>query len=120
MANCPVCGKQVGFWEGDPTRRCKSCIEKRLLPNSDSTASTPNGASPSSNGETAGSGFAILAFAISGIVFVISVFASLVFMTSEQIVFGLIVLIGGIVCTTIIGLLAEISTNIAKLVNKNE
>lgn len=27
MANCTVCGKEIGFWQGDEHRRCRECIK---------------------------------------------------------------------------------------------
>jgi uncharacterized protein YbjQ (UPF0145 family) len=32
MAECPVCGKHVGFFAGDELRRCESCMARGLFP----------------------------------------------------------------------------------------
>ena len=124
MAECIVCGKPLGFLSGDEHRRCNSCVQERKWP-----AGHPNyvekdevikGASqdqPNGN-QSASTTFTSIAWGIVFLSLMIASLIALAFARDGEFGTAIIIASSGFFGAVFLGLLAEISSNVARLVNK--
>ena len=129
MAKCIECGAQMGF---GVKRYCRTCYVARLntskeVPMSVSSLETPitsksnNPSCPTaSEGSTpAGTAFTSLAWIVVAQTFICTLIATFVTAADGDAFLAMIIFISGCFSAVLLGLLTEISANIAKLVNNS-
>ena len=132
MAECIVCSGKLSFFNGDNYDRCNTCAKKNKWPNghpkqteqalenhrtsSDEAAVIPTTPSSETSAATA---FTPIAWVVVGLSLICSAIAALVLAADGQGFMAIIVFVSGCFSAVLLGLLAEISANIARLVNKS-
>ena len=110
MAECIDCGKSLDYRNSMPNGRCSGCHGKYLAANNKTA----------SDGSTsAATAFTSLAWVIVTLTFVCTLIATFVTAVDGDPVSAMMMFIGGCFSAVLLGLLTEISTNIAKLVNNS-
>ena len=132
MGVCSVCSGNLSWYNGDVHRRCTDCVNRNKWPNghpkqteqalenhrtsSDEAAVMPT--TPSSE-TPAATAFTSIAWVVVGLSLICSTIAALALAADGQGFMAIIVLLSGCFSAVLLGLLAEISANIARLVNKS-
>ena len=129
MTECIVCSEKLSFFNGDAYGRCKSCMKKDVWPDghpqnhenkpSSDTENSQGGQSRTSITDPASTTFASLAWVTVFISLIASIILGLLLLNDDQGLLAIIVGVSGCVSAVLLGLLAEISTNIARLVNNS-
>jgi hypothetical protein len=132
MAVCIDCGKELNYLNEKPDGRCGTCHVAWLSPSKDVPMSVSSVKTPTtpeniksfshtvSEGSTsAATAFTSLAWIIVALTFVCTLIAIFVTAADGDPVSAIMVFIGGCFSAVLLGLLTEISTNIAKLVNNS-
>ena len=114
MAKCDDCGERIGFNEisvGVGTKiYCSKCGE-----NVDKTK-----VKSINTDKNAKNSYSIRAYVLAPISFIVLCLISLEQFLGGEIILGLSIMIGGCIGVMLLGLLAEISANVAILVNKSQ
>jgi uncharacterized membrane protein len=123
MAKCVVCGKDIVGWEAKLGGTCDGCYTSQLKQKNEpesllagpqtATQEVPITATP------AATAFTLIAWVVVGLALICTVIAALVLASDDQGFRAVILLISGCFGAVLLGLLAEISANLAKLVNKS-
>ena len=126
MAECIVCDKKLGFWEGDKYRRCSDCVKQDSWPEGHSNWSEPtpdivDGTTiteeplqykPTTTAASAANFCAaVIAFC--------SVGAFLILLLDSNALLAFVILASGLLGAVVIAVLAEIGHNVAGLNRKN-
>jgi hypothetical protein len=129
MAKCIVCSEKLSFFNGDAYGRCKSCMKKDVWPEghpqnhennpSSNTENSQGRQSTTSITHPASTTFASLAWVTVFISLIASIILGLLLLNDDQGLLAIIVFVSGCFGAVLLGLLAEISTNIARLVNNS-
>lgn len=125
MADCPVCGAEVGFFEGDQIRRCKRCMKANRYPEGhpkanlhppkanlhpvDDVSEIDNQAPSQFQFFTSASGV------IAWIAFLATVVVSFLIFARPDVILGTVVLVGGVSGSLLLGVLSDISRSVSKL-----
>ena len=114
MAVCKDCGIRIGYMNsiGDKCSKCYYIVE-------DEKKIDEANQSISITAEPAATTYTSIAWFIVGLGFICTIIAALLFALDDQIFLAVIVFISGCFGAVFLGLLAEISSNLAKLVNKS-
>ena len=124
MAECIKCGRKVG-WVDWPQDTCSSCRSaggaNESQPSEKQDAKNNKSSRPTaSKGSTpAATAFTSLTWVIVALTFICSLVATLVTAANGDAFSAMIIFISGSFSAVLLGLLAEISANIAKLVNNS-
>ena len=132
MAECIDCGKELNYLNDNHNGRCGTCYVAWLSPakavpmsvSSVETPTTPENIKSynhtvSESSTSAATAFSSLAWVIVALTFVCTLIATFVTAADGDPVSAIMVFIGGCFSAVLLGLLTEISTNIAKLVNNS-
>ena len=135
MAICADCGKKMGFFENmtSVSQRCEKCYfqnnketyEKEssdtiLSQASETVAKKTDTPALVLNGPKQANSFvSSLAFFLAGIICIVAIVSALVLVADGQSTLAILTFIGGLVGSVTLALFAEISANLAKLVNNN-
>jgi hypothetical protein len=132
MAVCIDCGKELNYLNEKPDGRCGTCHVAWLSPSKDVPMSVSSVKTPTtpeniksfshtvSEGSTsAATAFTSLAWVIVALTFICTLIATFATASEVDPVSAIMVFIGGCFSAVLLGLLTEISTNIAKLVNNS-
>jgi hypothetical protein len=132
MAVCIDCGKELNYLNEKPDGRCGTCHVAWLSPSKDvpmsvssvKTPTTPENIKSFSHTVSEGSttpatAFTSLAWVIVALIFICTLIATFATASEVHPVSAIMVFIGGCFSAVLLGLLTEISTNIAKLVNNS-
>lgn len=129
MATCIVCSDKLSFFNGDAYGRCNSFMKKDVWPDghphnhennpSTNTENSQGRESTFSTTYPASTTFTSLAWLTVFISLLASVILGLLFLNDDQGLLAIIVVVSGCFSAVLLGLLAEISTNIARLVNNS-
>ena len=132
MGVCSVCSGNLSWLSGDEHRRCTDCVNLNKWPigrpkqteqasenhlsSSDEAAIIPT--TPSSE-TLAATAFTSIAWVVVGLSLICSAIAAVALAADGQGFMAIIVFVSGCFSAVLLGLLAEISANIARLVNKS-
>ena len=132
MGVCSVCSGNLSWLSGDEHRRCAGCVEGNNWPighpkqtdqalenhrtSADEAAVIPTTPSSETSAATA---FTSIAWIVVGLSLICSAIAALALAADGQGFMAIIVFVSGCFSAVLLGLLAEISANIARLVNKS-
>ena len=117
MAACIDCGKKIGFMNSYDGK-CIDCYSHQEGENK-TPAQRLTSPTASDGSTSAATAFTSLAWAIVALTFICTLIATFVTAADEDPVSAIMVFIGGCFSAVLLGLLTEISTNIAKLVNNS-
>ena len=122
MAVCVDCGKTLKGWQSTLGGTCSDCFS-RDVPVKVSSVDVPilsaNNQTASDGSTSAATAFTSLAWAIVALTFICTLIATFVTAADGDAFLAMIMFIGGCFSAVLLGLLTEISTNIAKLVNNS-
>ena len=123
MAECKECGKKFGFLDAGVGGICSQCkLNSWVAPDEASQqrqrlrSSGPTAKQGSTSAATA---FTSLAWVIVGLSFICTLIATFVTFADGKSFLAIIVFVSGCFSAVFLGLLAEISANVARLVNKS-
>jgi hypothetical protein len=118
MANCPVCGAEVGFFEGDPMRRCKSCMKANRYPEGHPKANLLPVDDESEVHNQAPSQFQFFTSAsrvFAWIAFLATIVVSFLIFARPDVILGTAVLVSGVSGSLLLGVISDISRSVSKL-----
>ena len=127
MAECKECGRTLVPWEvkrgGGACGGCHSLVEQREKAQSSerqvSKSNKPSGQTASEGSTPAATAFTSLAWIIVALTFICTLIATFATAADGDAFLAMIMFISGCFSAVLLGLLTEISANIAKLVNNS-
>ena len=131
MAECIDCGKALNYLNEKPDGRCGTCHVAWLSPSKDvpisvSSLETPITSKNKPSSQTASEGstpaataFTSLAWIVVALTFICTLIATFATAADGDAFLAMIMFISGCFSAVLLGLLTEISANIAKLVNNS-
>ena len=121
MAECKECGKSIKAWEalGGACEDCYSYLQNNGRLKQKESVIEREEQTVSINKTLAATAFTSIAWVVVGLSLICSAIAALVLAADGQGFMAIIVFVSGCFSAVLLGLLAEISANIARLVNKS-
>jgi hypothetical protein len=125
MDICPVCGAEVGFFEGDPMRRCNSCIKANRYPEGHPKANLEpvRVAVETEVDNQAPSQFQFFTSAsrvFAWIAFLATIVVSFLIFARPDVILGTAVLVSGVSGSLLLGVLSDISRSVSTLARHSE
>jgi len=129
MAKCVECGRRLSFWERSEFDACLECADQTSNQRAERNEAIENHRTfadeaaviptTPSNETLAAASFTSIAFVIVALSLICSAIAALALAADGKSFLAIIVFVSGCFSAVLLGLLAEISANIARLVNKS-
>ncbi len=121
MAECKECGKSIKAWEalGGACEDCYSYLQNNGRLKQKESVIEREEQTVFINKTLAATAFTSIAWVVVGLSLICSAIAALVLAADGQGFMAIIVFVSGCFSAVLLGLLAEISANIARLVNKS-